>query len=231
RLASTTNLPMTLNLYHNESFIFGNSHEFPERLGGERHFSGEGDFIPVRPGKHMWETNFVADLSDFELHTWKARGAGGSNMMFVLADGTMHAHMSEMPVGTYKKGHRHGADFHVFTVMGQGYSLLWYEDDEDFHRVDWQHGVVFAPPDRMFHQHFNISPEPARYLATAFGGLRYPFSTEKRNAFLGADVSLKDGGDQIEYADEDPRISQIYQQELARTSAPYRMAEHVGRGA
>ncbi|MGH3746634.1 MAG: hypothetical protein ACRDT8_04460, partial [Micromonosporaceae bacterium] len=42
RLASTTNLPMTLNLYHNESFIFGNSHEFPERLGGERHFSGEG---------------------------------------------------------------------------------------------------------------------------------------------------------------------------------------------
>ena len=45
--------------------------------------------------------------------------------MFILADGTMHAHISEMQVGTYKKAHRHGADFHVMCVAGKGYSLLW----------------------------------------------------------------------------------------------------------
>src|SRR5205807_2326727 len=83
------------------------------------------------PGRHMWETNFVPDLRTFELKEWKARGAGGSNIMFVLADGTMHAHMSEMPVGTYKKGHRHGADFHVFAVTGEGYSLYWWEGEKE----------------------------------------------------------------------------------------------------
>src|SRR5579864_9401452 len=105
RLCSTTNLPMMLNAFHNEEFVFNNPFQFRERLGEDKYFAGEGDFLPMRPGRHMWETNFVPDLSLFELQEWKERGAGGSNIMFVLGDGTMHAHVSEMHVGTYKKGH------------------------------------------------------------------------------------------------------------------------------
>lgn len=223
RLATTTNLPMMMKTFRSEPFVFDNGADFSNRFGEEDSFSGEGRFIPVRPGRHMWETNFVPDLASFELQRWNARGAGGSNMMFVLADGTMHAHMSEMPVGTYKKGHRHGADFHIFTVTGHGYSLLWYEGDADFRRVDWRHGVVYAPPDRMLHQHFNTSPEPARYLAVAFGGLRYPFSEDKVLTFKGMDVSMRDGGRQIEYSDEDPRIRDIYRAELARQGVEFGM--------
>ena len=227
RLSSTTSAPIMLNLFHNEQFVFDNPWVFGERIGTEKHFSGDGDFIPMRPGRHMWETNFVPDLGSFELQQWSARGAGGSNMMFVLADGTMHAHISEMPVGTYKKGHRHGADFHVYAVTGHGYSLLWYEGDEDFHRVDWQHGVVYAPPDRMFHQHFNTSPEPARYLAVAFGGLRYPFTEDKRKTFMGMDVSLKEGGRQIEYEDQNPKVHELYAEELQKHGAEMRMQNFV----
>ena len=227
RIASTNNLCMMLNLFHNEQFIFQNDYHFPEREGSQKFFSGEGEFVPVRPGRNMWETNFVPDLASFELKEWAARGAGGSNMMFVLADGTMHAHVSQMPVGTYKKAHRHGADFHVFSVTGHGYSLLWYDGEPDFVRVDWQHGVVFAPPDQMFHQHFNTSPEPSRYLATAFGGLRYPFTAEKRNVFLGMDVSVKDGGCQIEYEHQDARIHGIFLDELSKHGAPSKMAKFV----
>lgn len=223
RLACTTNLPMVMKAFRNEAFVFDNPAEFPERYGEERYFAGQGTFLPVRPGRHMWETNFVPDLSSFELRGWEARGAGGSNIMFVLADGTMHAHVSEMPVGTYKKGHRHGADFHIFAVTGEGYSLLWYEGDEDFKRVDWRHGVVYAPPDAMFHQHFNVSAEPARYLAVAFGGLRYPFSEDKVLTFQGMDVSLRRGGRQIEYVDEDPRIRRFYEEELASRGIEARM--------
>jgi uncharacterized RmlC-like cupin family protein len=231
RLASATNLPMVLKLFHNREFVFGNDWDFGERFGNDKHFTGEGDFIPARPGRHMWETNFVPDLGSFGLQHWAARGAGSSNMMFVLADGTMHAHISEMPVGTYKKAHRHGADFHIFAVTGTGYSLLWYEGDDDFRRVDWRHGVVYAPPDMMFHQHFNTSDEPARYLAIAFGGLRYPFSEDKRRTFLGMDVSVKAGGRQIEYEDEDPRIRKIYEEELARTGTEIRMPPVTSAGA
>ena len=225
RLSSTTNLPLVMNLFHNDAFIFDNPFRFPEREGKESFFSGEGEFIPKRPGRHMWETNFVPDLAGFELRQWDQRGAGSSNMKFILSDGTMHAHSSEMPVGTYKKAHRHGADFHVSCVTGGGYSLLWYEDDADYVRVDWRHGVVFAPPDGMYHQHFNTAAQPSRYLALALGSLRYPFTAAKMNLFKGVDVNVRDGGAQIEYSDQDPRIHEIYLSELAKNGVVSQMGE------
>ncbi len=79
----------------------------------------------------------------------------------------------------------------------------------------------------MFHQHFNTSPEPSRYLAVAFGGLRYPFTTEKRHVFMGMDVSVKSGGCQIEYEDQDPRIHGIFLTELAKYGAPSKMAKFI----
>ncbi len=228
RIVSTVSLPAVLNMFHNEAFVFDNPWDFDERVGGSKYFSGEGDFLPVRPGQHMWETNFVPDLSAIELKTWGERGAGGTNIMFILADGTMHAHISEMPVGTYKKGHRHAADFHVMCVTGQGYSLLWYPGDADFRRVDWKHGVVFAPPDQMFHQHFNTSPAPARYLATAYGSLRHPFTESKRRSLTGAvSTDIKKGGDQIEYEDQSPRIHELYLAETAKTGVTVRMEQFV----
>jgi uncharacterized RmlC-like cupin family protein len=231
RLVSTHNLPTMLNLFHNEAFIFDNNHAFMDRQGAPGFFAGEGNFVPVRPGRNMWETNFIPDLAGFELKAWADRGAGGSSMMFILAEGTMHAHSSQMPVGTYKKAHRHGADFHVFAVTGHGYSLLWYDGEKDFVRVDWQHGVVFAPPDQMFHQHFNTSPDPARYLAVAFGGLRYPFTASKKHVFMGMDVKVQDGGCQIEYEDQDRRVHEIFLKELAKTGVTSGMAKFVNEAA
>ena len=227
RLALVSDLPIMLNVFRNEAFIWENDAVFPERFGQEKDFAGDGTFIPQKPGRHMWETNFVPDLASFKLQEWKQRGAAGSNIMFSLADGTMHSHISEMPVGTYKKGHRHGADFHVFAVSGRGYSIYWYEGDKDFERFDWKHGGVFAPADRQLHQHFNTSPEPARYLAIAFGSLRYPTIADKKATWLGMDVNVKAGGRQVEYEDEDPRIIRMYEEELRKNGVASRMREFV----
>jgi hypothetical protein len=132
----------------------------------------------------------------------------------------MHAHVSEMPAGTYKKGHRHGAGYHVMCVGGSGYSLMWFEGDREYQRIEWQHGVVFPPADQQFHQHFTTSATAARYLGVGFGSLRYPFTAARRAEILGKDVafatSMKQGGDQIEYEDQDPRIHPMWLSEMKK---------------
>jgi mannose-6-phosphate isomerase-like protein (cupin superfamily) len=231
RLASTNNFVMMMNTFRNESFIFSNPAQFPEREGASDYFNGDGELVPNHAGREMWETNFIPDLRAFELTKWANRGAGSTNMVFILAEGTMHAHCSEMSVGTYKKAHRHGPDFHVFIVSGHGYSLFWHEGDADLKRYDWYPGCVFAPTDMIFHQHFTTSPEPVRYMATAFGSGRYPFSSEKRRIKLGLETSVKQGGSQIEYEDQDPRIHRMYLEELRKNNVVCRMSQFVDETA
>ncbi len=223
RIAVSCNLPAVLNLFHNESFVFDNPGIFPEREGLPNHYTGDGEFIPVRAGKHMWETNFLPDAGSFKLHDWSARGKGAAHIQLILADGVLHSHISEMPVGTYKKAHRHSPDVHIYIISGEGYSLLWYEGDKELVRVDWRHGWVFAPPDMMFHQHFNAGSEPVRYIAFTQGSVRYPLTEHMRKVYAKVDVDVKKGGNQIEYKDQDPRIHRMYVEELGKKGLTVKM--------
>ena len=225
RLVSANNLTLMMNLLHDENFIFHNDAVFLNRVGKPGYFTGDGERLETAPGRFMWETNFVADVTAFKLEAWEQRGARSKNIRFAFADGVMHAHTSEMAVGTYKKGHRHGPDFHVLITVGEGYSLFWHEGEKDFIRVDWHPGVVFAPTDGIFHQHFNTSREPARYMAIALGSLRYPLTNDKVKIFKGVDVDVKQGGAQIEYTDQDPRIHTLYLSELAKSGVKSEMGD------
>ncbi len=103
-LVATTNLPMVLNLFHNERFVFDNAFDFDDRPGKDEYFKGEGKLNMVRQGNNTWETNFVPDSAAIELPDFSLRGAGGGNLLFLLADSSMHVHISrDVPVGTYKK--------------------------------------------------------------------------------------------------------------------------------
>jgi oxalate decarboxylase/phosphoglucose isomerase-like protein (cupin superfamily) len=219
RYIGVTSAPIAINLYGDPEFIFNCNYHFVNRFSGEAdYFSGDGQLTG-----RVWETNFVADVPGYELLAYPERGAGGRNIKFTLARNQMGAHVSEFPIGTYKKAHRHGPGAHVIVLNGDGYSLMWKEG-EAIRRFDWQPGTLVIPPDRTFHQHFNIGASPARYLALRFSG------NEESKDINSDRVSSRDvrlGGDQIEYDDQDPLVHRTFVEEAARHGVDVNMDEFL----
>ncbi|MDP2719853.1 MAG: cupin domain-containing protein [Dehalococcoidia bacterium] len=209
RYLAVTSAPMVINLFHNTEFVFDNPFVFKDRFNSETDYFGTKGTLH-RGVEHFWESNFIPDMRRFQLYPYGVRGAGGSNCKFMLSENTMVAHVSEFPVGTYKKGHRHGPGAHVVLIGGTGYSLMWLEGQPKM-KIDWHEGSMFVPPDKWFHQHFNTGAEPAKYLALRWGSKKYKMGKE-----FGTREDIKKGGDQIEYQDEDPEIRALFDSELAK---------------
>ena len=137
------------------------------------------------------------------------------------------AAISEFPVGTYKKAHRHGPGANLVLLSGDaGFSLLWTKDDmSDIRKADWKVGsLVIVPNDGTYHQHFNSGTRRARYMALTPGthGLRGAVPRGQ-----GADQSFKEGGYQIEYEDEEKKIHDIYEAELEKNGVTCRMKAFI----
>ena len=86
-------------------------------------------------------------------------------------------------------------------------------------RVDWKRGSIVVPPEGWFHQHFNSSAVPARYLALKILSRKYKLQPGK----IQSDVPLAYGGWQIEYEDEDPIIRKTFDEECAKSGAEVKM--------
>jgi quercetin dioxygenase-like cupin family protein len=225
RFLAVTSAPPLINLFRNMDFILNNPFSFDDRFDADPEgFSGKG-ISYLQRDRTVWDTNFIPDVRGLALYRWEKRGAGGSNVMIELSQNSMGAHISQFPVGTYKKAHRHGPGAHVIIIGGQGYSLMWPEGTAP-KRFDWRDGSVVVPPEMWFHQHFNTGANPARYLALRAGGRK--FARPWGSKAFAVDESVKAGGDQIEYEDEDPQIRRMFEQELAKQGVSCRMAEVVG---
>jgi mannose-6-phosphate isomerase-like protein (cupin superfamily) len=219
RYVSVTQAPTMMRLFHSDEFIFDNPWQFRDRFSGDaRYFNGEGKMYR-RTARRMWTANFVSDIHNMTLPLRPDRGGGGRNIHLELASNSMGAHISQFQVGMYKKGHRHGPGAHVIILGGQGYSLLWKNEGDERKKCDWRPGAVVVPPADWFHQHFNTGPEPARYLALRMGGSKFR-QTESVVRGEGTGTSLKLGGWQIEYEDEDPEIHKLYEAEVKAHGAP-----------
>jgi len=206
RYVGVTNAPSVMNLYDDTNFVFNTSYDFKGR------FNGEPDYFTPKAEKKgfLLATNFVADAVNLPLISAKERGAGGGHIRFNMCGG-MPSHISQFPVGTYKKAHCHGPSAHVIILSGEGFSLMWHEGHEP-QRFDWQVGTLIVPPNRMFHQHFNTGASPARYLA-----FKHEVASLRNSQGVPvAWISQRIGGDQIDYADEKPEIRSMFADALAR---------------
>jgi len=225
RYIAVTNAPPMMRLFKDNKFMFNSDFKFESRFAGEDdYFNGNGKLYKRR----VWESNFVANAPDMLLYGWKERGAGGINAMLEMANNNMKSHISEFPIGTYKKAHCHGPGAHLVLLSGSGgFSLVWTKEDRsDMKKLDWQHGsMVVVPSDNCYHQHFNTGTNRARYLALRSGdqGLNAP----RAGGGDGADKSIKEGGWQIEYGDEEQEIHQIFEKDLKAHGASCKMKAFV----
>jgi quercetin dioxygenase-like cupin family protein len=214
RYVAVTNAPVIINAFGDLDFVFNTRYDFTDRFSGEPSYFANGG---ERRGL-LLETNFVADAVNLPLITAAERGAGGGHIRFSLAKGHMNSHISQFPVGTYKKAHAHGPGAHVIILNGEGYSLMWPEGEEP-QRYEWKPGSMIVPPNLWFHQHFNIGTTPARYLAFKAEGV----SIRNAQGVPKAWISRRVGGDQIDYADESPRVRQLFANALAGRGLTPRM--------
>lgn len=216
RYVAVTNAPVIINSFGDLDFVFNTRYDFTDR------FNGEPDYFANR-GEHkglLLDTNFVPDAVNLPLIPVKERGAGGAQIRFSMAKGHMNSHISQFAVGTYKKAHAHGPGAHVIILNGEGFSLMWPEGEEP-QRFEWQEGSMIVPPNAWVHQHFNTGTTPARYLAFKAEGVAIRNAQGVPKSW----ISRRLGGDQIDYADESPRVRRWFEEALARRGLSSRMED------
>jgi len=154
----------------------------------------------------VWVGSFFPDMSQWDkLTVNQRRGAGGRSVAMEFPGSEISCHMSVFPPQTYKKAHRHGPGRAIVIPAGEGYSVMW-EEGKDKIVAPWKPGSLITPPNKWFHQHFNVGRAPARYLAF-HPPLQFDGHAEK------AEDRARD---QIEYVDEDPAVRERFAAELAK---------------
>ena len=220
RIVAETSLPLIMDLYRNNDFVFNNPFDFTDR------YKSEADYFDPENSVNYGPTTDHHSLSIVNLvrNVWTARlfnaGQGYKDIdrHFNMSESSMGSHVEQFPVGTYERAHYHNAGATIVLLTGTGYSLLWPSSTSDtpwkdgkgdqVHRTNWKSGVLFVPPTNWYHQHFNNGVEPARFIR-----LGSPPGTESHP--IGAE-GLKSGNTQLSFKDEDPYVRELLAQEMAK---------------
>lgn len=207
RLLHNNYLPVAMSLEPDPEFFFNNPFAHPELLNPrEEELYAVAQRAPSMGRGATWYGNYFTDMGAWnDLVPHRQRGGGGHVVDVSFPNSQMGGHMSVFPPGTYKKGHRHGPGRVIVIPAGEGYSIMWPEGGEKV-IAPWHEGSMFTPPDRWFHQHFNTSETPARYLALA------PLPQ-----FSGHSEKVEDRvRDTIQYPSEESWIREMFEEELGK---------------
>lgn len=224
RLLHYNYLPFVMDAIPDVSFFLNSPHVAPDvDTGSLSDLYAEAKASErTRPGggtSFLWRGNFFPDMLAWDkLSSGDRRGFASQLVSMRFPNSPLTSHMAVFPPFTYKKAHRHGPGVVIIVLEGEGFSVMRPEG-EDESSVSWQGGSVFVPPNRWFHQHFNVGSTPARYLAL-----------HSAPSILGYSERVEDlARDQIEYTDEDARIRETFEAELARRGLKSEMPEALYR--
>jgi oxalate decarboxylase/phosphoglucose isomerase-like protein (cupin superfamily) len=205
RIVANNYMPLAMEMFPDPKFFYNDSYMDHGLLTAD---TGEAYSVATRSegGRGAtWRGNFFTDLAGWDgLVPHRQRGGGGHVVDIEFPNSVMGGHMSVFPNGTYKKGHRHGPGVVIIIPSGEGFSIMWPEGEEQV-VVPWHEASMFVPPNRWFHQHFNVSENPARYLALS------PLKQTRPG-----NENFVPHEDQIEYPDEAPWIRDMFMAEVAK---------------
>lgn len=226
RLLMSTTAPHVINLFGGTDFVFANSHSFSELYTVNREFFSFREKLLADPvtGRAMHVTNYIPDVVRCELPLDGQRAHGSRRVEAHLAPQNQYIFIADYETGSYARAHAHQGAAVLVCIKGQGYTYTWPKEcgtqpwangfGDQVQRQDYvAGGMVIAAPGGgdWYHQHFGIGKEPLRQLV--FYGTKSPL---RMNGIAGQkaisqNASLKDGGQSIDYIDEDPHIRQEYE--------------------
>ena len=197
KLISITSMPFMVNIGGTNEYLYRTDFDFKDRYDAEEDYFRRS----TKLGHRQTETNLVPDIRTAATDVYEERG--GTNMHWRMSNNTLlGAHISEFPVSTYKRGHRHRHEAIIYILSGTGYSLVWKERGDKPQKVDWKAGGLFLAPVFWYHQHFNTGDKPVRYLAITSGGALSQIGVDDR--------------EEESSEDEDVAIRELFESELQK---------------
>lgn len=106
------------------------------------------------------------DIARFPLAARPKRKSRAVAFDSLAGNTTLGIHISEVPPGGEKDGHRHLDEATFYILAGRGWSELRQSDDKPDQRVEWEAGDIVVIPANAWHKHYNADPDkPALQIA------------------------------------------------------------------
>ena len=163
RFVALSDFRYLMGLYRNEAFLFGNSSPMHVRQASACAAGLTADPLNQAPGNDELTALPLADMT-------------------VGVDLTVLAPRMSTPARRQLQGR------HILGVDGAGFTMTFASQTSDVTRVDWKHGVLAGLGPMRFHQHFNASSAPARFISVEMGSMSSPMFRSRRAVYGDTEV-------------------------------------------
>ncbi len=240
-----TTAPPIVNIFDNQSFVFGNSFDFTDRFDdSDDYFKPKDELVrdPMRE-RAQRDTTLIPNIRTSELPLDNQRSPGYRRVIPHMARGKFQMFIGEHQSGRYSMAHHPPGPGSVvlICIRGKGYTLAWPREagirpfesgnGEMVERMDYTPGgmVVNNPGGTgWFHMHHSVGDEPLRLMV-------YSGSPQGVGAQLlrpgdkdtSGNLPLEDGGRSITYFREDPFIREEYKRMLSAEGVGFDMPDWV----
>jgi quercetin dioxygenase-like cupin family protein len=242
-LLAANNAPGMFNMFKDHDFIFDNDHEFPQFHGGSDYYEYDERVVATPYNKRAAvRSNFFPDIVNMELPLDNQR-APGYRRITPMWHGFENEHtgfIAEYPIGRYSMAHYHESGAVLVCLNGEGYTYNW---PREFGFTPWQDGhgdevriqeyvaggLVAAAPGggQWFHQHFGVGNRPLRVCNFWGGPTAVPNEFLNRKTGVSALATTREGGQSIDYRDEDPFVRRQFEAKLAEAGLRSTMSPDV----